>query len=323
MIRAISLVGLGCVAALACTVRATPEDGTGSSSGSTGVADGGEGAGVPTTGGAGGTGPQTGTGGATGTGDSTATAGSSTGAGGSTGGDTCGFICGSTGEETEGRVTPCDLFKQDCPEGEKCSAYAEGGGSSWNASKCVPVQGDGQPGEPCTAQDGGLSGLDDCAKEVMCWNVDEMNQGTCVELCAVNESDPTCSDEENFFCACGGECLLALCLPHCDPLIQDCAGDDVCISVYEYFSCALDVSGDEGQVFDPCEYANACDEGLMCVGSYGAEECDQEVIGCCLPFCDVTDPGLVCPGVGQMCLSVYEQGMATPGYEKVGLCQVP
>ena len=100
-------------------------------------------------------------------------------------------------------------------------------------------------------------------------------------------------------------------------------GDDLCIFTGEDFVCVLDASGDEGQVFDPCEFGNACDAGLLCRNSSVAAECDQNAGGCCLPFCDVTDPGLVCPGVGQVCMSLYEEGMAPPEFAKVGICEVP
>jgi len=321
-------MGLGCAAVLACVVGPAPEDETGGNS-STGVADSGASSDVLTTGGAGGTGAQTGmdmgdatdASDATGTDDTSGTSASSTGPGGPTGGDTCNFLCSSTGEDTEVAVTPCDVFAQDCPEGEKCSAYAEGGGSSWNATKCVPVGGDGQPGEPCMAQGGGVSGLDDCAKGIMCWDVDEMNQGTCVALCTGNESDPMCAD--GFFCPIFGDGVLNICLPTCDPLAQDCQGDDLCLPHNDTFICALDASGVEGQVFDPCEFANVCDAGLLCVHPSAADECDPNAGGCCIPFCNVSDPDVVCPGVGQACVSFYEPGMAPPEFAKVGTCMLP
>ena len=313
--RTIVILGLGYVAG--CAVRPAPEGSSGSSGGSTSAGEAGETSGVPTTGGAGGTSTSTGSG----TGGATGTTGS-TGPDLTTGGDTCDFVCESTGGDTGG-FAQCDLFKQDCPEGEKCSAYAEGGGSSWNATGCVPVGGDGQPGEPCTVQGGGTSGLDDCAKGVMCWGVDETDHGTCVALCTGTEAAPVCSDEENFKCATCDDCLLTLCLPACDPLSQDCAGGGLCMPVGDTFVCVFDASGDEGQVLDPCEFANTCDAGLLCLHSSAATECDDNSAGCCLPFCDVTDPNVVCPGVGQACVSLYEEGMAPPKYEKVGICMLP
>jgi len=334
MIRALVIIGVGFAAVLACAVRPTPEDETGGSSGGTGIADGGDdttGGGGTTTSASNSTDPTT-TGNTTppdstdgGSNPSTTTTDPT--AATTTGEETCGFSC----DTTTGPVTTeklCDVFKQDCPDGEKCSAYAEGGGSSWNATKCVPVQGDGQPGEPCTAQ-GGVNGLDDCAKGVMCWEVDEMNQGTCVALCTGSEAAPTCPDEDNFNCAVSGDGVLNLCFPACDPLIQDCAGDDLCLPLGYTFGCVLDASGAEtGKALDPCEFANACDKGLLCLQPSASGSCDANAGGCCMPFCDLADQAAAdagCKAVADdtSCVSLYEEGMAPPDFETVGICVVP
>ena len=109
----------------------------------------------------------------------------------------------------------------------------------------------------------------------------------------------------------------------CNPLGQECADGDVCIPNNDIFICAFDASGEEGQVFDPCEFVNACDVGLLCVNSSAATECDANAGGCCLPICDLSDPNVACPGVGQECLSLYGEGMAPPEYAKVGICVLP
>jgi len=281
---------------------------------------GGDTAGVPTTSGApGSTAPQPDTTEAT-TAPQTDT-GTSTGGSESTGfEETCGFICES---DTEDWTTfePCDVFLQDCPEGDKCAAYAEGGGGSWNATKCVPVTGDGQAGDPCMTDGGGISGLDDCAKGVMCWDVDENNQGICVGLCTGSEFAPVCP--EGFNCATSGEGVLNLCLPVCDALAQDCAGGDLCLSIGDTFACVLDYSGEEGQVFDPCEFANACDKGLLCLNSSAATECDPNAGGCCMPFCDLSKPEVVCPGDGTVCQSLYAEDQAPPDFKNIGICALP
>jgi len=234
--------------------------------------------------------------------------------------DTCGFICDP---ETEGPTTNgCDVYAQDCPEGEKCAPYNEGGGSDWNATKCVPVTGDGQPGDPCTAIGGGVSGLDDCAEGIYCWDVDRMGHGECIEMCSGDEAAPVCKDEKAI-CQVTADSILDLCIRTCDPLIQDCPGDGLCIPVGDTFVCAPDASPpDAGAVFDPCEFANACDKGLLCLNPSSADECDQDAGGCCMPFCDLTKPNM-CPGVGVMCISLYEKGMAPPEFEHVGTCAIP
>ena len=152
--------------------------------------------------------------------------------------------------------------------------------------------------------------------------LDEALQGTCTELCSGPPAEPVC-DDPDVSCSVSGDGVLSLCLLPCDPLQQDCAGgQDLCIPVGETFACIMDASGDEGQVFDPCEFANVCDQGLLCLASPSATECDQSASGCCLPFCDLADADLMCPGVGQSCLPFFEAGMAPPKLANVGICAI-
>ena len=217
----------------------------------------------------------------------------------------------------------CDVFGQDCPDGEKCAAYANDGGSSWNDTKCVPVNEDAAAvGDDCLAEGSGVSGLDNCEKGAMCWDTDAENKGYCVQLCTGSAEAPVC-EESGFICAVVNKGVLNLCLPGCDPLQQDCPmDDDLCIPADSGFLCVLDASGEEGQVNDPCMYANACDKGLYCIGAANAMECDQAADGCCQPFCDLTEANM-CEGSGQSCVPWYEDGTAPPGYENVGICAIP
>jgi hypothetical protein len=185
----------------------------------------------------------------------------------------------------------------------------------------VPVTGDGQPGDACIAPEGGVSGFDDCARGVICWDVDAMGHGTCVEMCSGSEAAPVCKGEDSV-CNLTSDGVLNLCLPSCDPLIQDCPGDDLCIPVDNTFVCVID-PGDNGQVFDACEFINACDKGLACLPPPAASECDPDVGGCCVPFCDLSQPNVMCPGVGQSCVPFFEEGMAPAKFENVGICAIP
>ena len=66
-----------------------------------------------------------------------------------------GFIYGNP---DTGGLEPfdCDIWAQDCPEGEKCSAWANDGGGAWNATRCVPVDDDpDQVGEACNVEGSG------------------------------------------------------------------------------------------------------------------------------------------------------------------------
>jgi hypothetical protein len=215
----------------------------------------------------------------------------------------------------------CDVFKQDCDPGQKCTAWAEGGGSAWNATKCVDVTGDGAPGEPCTTVGGGVSGIDDCAVGVMCWDVDAEGKGTCIKLCSGSPDAPVCP--QNSQCAFASDGVLNLCLPNCDPLVQDCPNDKLCIAANNDFTCVLDASGEMGAVNDPCEFANACDKGLACLNTAAASAaCQQASQGCCQPFCKF--PGSPCPNPDQQCLQWFPPRQEVPpGHENIGFCGIP
>lgn len=223
-------------------------------------------------------------------------------------------------------VGDCEPWSKICPEGQKCMPYADDGGSSWNSWGCFDLVPDpAGVDEPCMIFGSGVSGEDSCDDGLMCWDVDwETGMGTCLAMCTGSPEAPTCPVPDAS-CTITSDATLILCLPHCDPLAQDCAGGDLCLSHPsdpDSFTCILDASGEEGQVFDLCEYANACDPGLLCAQPKLAAECDPRALGCCLPFCDLSQPNS-CPGEGQLCLAWYEAGQAPPGYENVGLCGVP
>ncbi|HEY8377874.1 MAG TPA: ribulose phosphate epimerase [Nannocystis sp.] len=240
----------------------------------------------------------------------------------SSGTDGCqGFICQS---DQGGNMIECDVWTQDCEEGQKCMPYSGDGDYAWESTKCVPVmENPASVGDPCFVEGSGVSGIDNCEKGAMCWDV-VMGEGICVAQCIGSPDAPSCPPS-------GGSCLisndgvLTLCLPTCDPLLQDCDGDDLCIpnpQNFVEFLCVLDASGEEGQLYDPCEYINACDKGFFCANPMIALECDAGAIGCCMPFCDITEVG-VCTGQGQECLPWYEPGQAPPGYESLGYCSIP
>ena len=213
----------------------------------------------------------------------------------------------------------CNPWDPDCPEGTKCMAWANDGGSSWNALKCAPLDPDPVgPGEVCTSENG-VSGIDNCDAHSMCWDVDgETQEGVCVAFCTGTEQDSMC--DPGFDCVVPAEGVLILCLPNCDPLLQNCPGDNLCIPSGEQFICVLDGSGEAGLYGDPCEYSNACNPGLYCLNPEYVEGC--RAIGCCTPFCDTSRP-LMCPGATQECIRWYEEGMEPPGFEHVGICGIP
>jgi hypothetical protein len=224
----------------------------------------------------------------------------------------------------------CDLWQQDCPRGEKCMPWANDGGSSWNATRCSPIDEDPDaPGEPCTVEGIGTSGIDSCELGAMCWDVDEETlEGHCVAFCVGSPEEPMC-EAPSTMCTQSGDSVLILCLPTCDPLQQDCPAGDACYPVQDYWSCAPDASGEAGGYGDACEFINVCDPGYVCLDASAVppgEPCEGAT-GCCTAICNLDDPlgDAQCEGAagGQTCQPWYENGAAPPGYELVGVCALP
>ena len=238
-----------------------------------------------------------------------------------TGGTTMNFIIEPDGG---GADNQCDIWKQDCPEGEKCMPWANDGGGSWNATKCTPLDANpGQPGDDCIADGGGVSGVDNCAEGTMCWFLNAENAGTCIEMCTGSPDNQVCPNGK--ICDESNEGVIIICLETCDPLAQSCPEDQICFfdGVAE-FICDFDASGEEGQYGDPCAFINVCDYGLLCATQASVPGC-QSADGCCTPYCDLSQPNN-CPGKDMMqeCLPWYGEGQPTPpGQENIGLCAIP
>lgn len=214
----------------------------------------------------------------------------------------------------------CSILSQDCPPGQKCNAWANDGGGSWNATRCVPIAPDpGEPGDPCTVEGSGTSGIDTCELGAMCWDVDpKTNEGTCVAYCQGSESNPFCEDPDT---QCEGRDIL-ICLPLCCPIEQDCPEGQACYSIVDSFNCAPDASGDLGAFGDPCEFVNVCDPGLLCLAAESVPDCASS-IGCCTPFCQVGSSSCSELHPAMECVPWFEEGAAPPGFELTGACVVP
>ncbi|MCX4242612.1 ribulose phosphate epimerase [Paraliomyxa miuraensis] len=240
-----------------------------------------------------------------------------------TGTDTgCTFLCPP--EDTGGGF-PCDIFVQDCMENEKCMPWANDGGNVWNGTRCSPIADNpGQAGDECTVEGSGTSGIDSCDIGTMCWNVDpETNTGTCVAMCTGDAANPLCEDPGTT-CVNVNDGAIVLCLPQCDPLLQDCAAGEACYGINDVFTCVPDASGESGIYGDPCEFINVCDPGLFCANAETVPGCTGSV-GCCSEFCDLEDPAGndQCSGVagGQECVPWTQD--PDPGLEAVGACVIP
>jgi len=197
--------------------------------------------------------------------------------------------------------------------------WANDGGASLNSTKCVPVVANPDlPGETCTAEDYGLSGVDTCDFGAVCVNVDyETGEGYCVSQCVGPYECPA----PGFHCQVVSSGVENFCFPACDPVLQDCAEGLSCRpSLQGDFVCLWYWSGDGGGYGASCEYPNQCDPGLYCMNSEYIEGC--QAAGCCTPWCDTTKPN-TCPGATQECIPWYEEGMGPPGFENVGICGIP
>jgi hypothetical protein len=233
---------------------------------------------------------------------------------------TCGeFVC----ERDMLKELECDVFAQDCPDGEKCVPVSTDGGGDWNAARCVPVTGTDLPGDACTSVSV-ADGLDSCVKGALCWGVDMDGHGTCVAQCLGIPDTLTCPNDGICTLADGDPFVLALCFPHCDPLLQDCKSGSACYPINDDFSCALDASGDTGQANAPCEFINVCKPGLLCAGpEFVGTGCPMGSTGCCTPFCEF--PAGACPNPDQQCVQWFDPAMLSEGDPRldIGFCGVP
>jgi hypothetical protein len=225
-----------------------------------------------------------------------------------------GIFVPDIGEE----VTPaCDPFAQDCPSGEKCVPWASSG-DTWDANKCVPVTGDGQPGDTCSSG-GATAGTDSCAEDSICWDVKDVDGeliGVCTEFCSGSANDPICGPQTS--CVIANEGSITLCIATCDPLLQDCAEGLGCFWANEDFNCVF--TTDEIPTGEPCGYINDCAPGNLCADASALPSCGGSA--CCAPYCDLLAPK--CGGLAQTeCVTFFEEGLAPPGYEDVGICLLP
>ncbi len=220
-----------------------------------------------------------------------------------------------------GIAVECDVWTDDCPDGQKCMPWANDGGSSWNATRCSPIDASpGQPGDACTVEGSGVSGVDTCDSRSMCYYVDpDTSEGICIGFCDGSPQAPTC--DANFICTIVNDGVLTLCRPECDPLLQNCDGTAACLPANgsDGFTCIIDASGEGGGFGDPCEFINACDPGLFCANAEVVPDCGGT--GCCSSFCDMSEPD--CPDASQECVAWFEEGATPPGLEDVGACAIP
>ncbi len=299
----------------------------GTSAGSEGEGMSSSGSGATSTTGATSTGAMTSSGQATGT---TGATGSSSSEGGTE---------SSTGSSTGG-VEPgeCDTSLEGCNEGFKCNVFAtEGNQNALGNLGCFPLDPDAkQVDEPCQVGEDPWDGIDDCVEGAVCWNADEDGNGTCLSLCPLMGDDYSCYYENSGTCNVCQECAVGLCIPICNPLLDDCADGQLCVpNNQEGFGCVLDAGDGQSPAGTPCDFVNACDAGTQCLSAdlYPAPSCEGQS-GCCVPMCDwsefdadldgvadMGDPASACELPGTECSPWYENPQqAPPDLAGVGAC---
>jgi hypothetical protein len=215
-----------------------------------------------------------------------------------------------------GAASECDPFLQDCPDGEKCVPYGSTGGN-WDANKCVAVMGDGSPGDTCT-YGGVVEATDSCGAGSHCWDVmdvDGMLQGVCTQFCGGTADNPQCPPQTS--CLIANDGSITLCIQTCDPLLQDCGSGLACFWANGNFNCIFTTQ--DIPLGEPCGFINDCSAGTGCLTAEVMPNCNGSA--CCGSFCDLSDP--TCPQGGTQCTAFFEEGMAPPGYEDVGVCIIP
>jgi hypothetical protein len=231
-------------------------------------------------------------------------------------GDSSGFPDPTSSDDLNIR---CDLWAQDCMDGQKCMPSEDRRSMVWGRTDCFDLAANpGAPGDPCFVEGDQWSGVDDCELGAMCWNTNpETNAGTCAGFCMGSEANSICGDGESCFIAYDGH--LILCLPTCDPLDPVCAPGLACVKSDGYpepdpFACIP-----ESLVMDRTAYADACDDivgcgsGLVCVDAEHVPGCDTEK--CCSLLCDPL-AGNGCPELarGQLCVPFEEPELGHCGF---------
>lgn len=240
--------------------------------------------------------------------------------------DDCGGCCGGFygGCPADvGNVFECNVLAQNCGDGEKCMPWSNDGGPAWNATRCSPLAADPVPlGGACMVEGSAVSGVDECDVGLMCWEVDENNLGYCEDFCTGDQSSPVCESPDDV-CYRNNDGAIALCIPGCDPVLQDCADSHGCWEAGDEWACQLDVTGGTALPGATCAFSPDCNPGLVCLSAEFVSDCASEV-GCCTSVCDLTaaDPDSVCTAVDQTatCEPWYVPGFAPAGLDHVGVC---
>jgi hypothetical protein len=118
-----------------------------------------------------------------------------------------------------------------------------------------------------------------------------------------------------------GNGAISLCIPGCDPILQDCGAGQACYWANNGFSCAT--ATQNIPIGQPCGFINDCDIGLMCMPAEVLPAC--EGASCCAAFCQLELGDGPCDAAvpGTACVPFFLDDTAPPEYEHVGICVLP
>jgi hypothetical protein len=198
----------------------------------------------------------------------------------------------------------CDMFAQDCPQGEKCVPYQQG--DTWDCNICADVLGDHVAGEACSFDS--MAGTDDCDATSWCFGSEE--EGTCHAFCTGTADNPECAP--GLQCMITNAYAISICVSPCDPVVQNCEQGAGCYWAGAIFGCTF-TAPSNGSIGEPCDYFNSCAPGLHCTED-----------SLCSPFCELGLGDAPCDALpGTTCVPFFLEGEAPQGYEHVGLCVSP
>ncbi len=218
-------------------------------------------------------------------------------------------------------VFECSLIEQDCAAERKCMPWANDGGVAWNATRCSCIAAAPRSiGEKCLVAGDAARGLDDCERGGMCWGVEpESGTGTCVRVCGGGTTGADalseCASAET--CRVLNEGALAVCVPRCDPFASTCPQGQACLpSEFETQWSCVPLIPDLPRVGAPCEYANVCSPGSLCVET---TEC-LAAASCCTESCSEDGRIGTCPIPDRPCQPWHAPGRGPDGEHGVGSC---
>ena len=207
----------------------------------------------------------------------------------------------------------CSTWAENCPAGEKCVPRGEFD----RRVDCQPLALPAAAiGEPCSGPLDGSDVEDTCVQGAGCWGHDPVtNETVCVAHCTGTATETGCAPGTS--CMISGEGRVAVCLPSCDPLVQDCGLDSKCVLGVEDFVCVRDEVNSK-PAFGKCDDATMCDPGLACFTQAQLPGCGSQF--CCTPYCDLGAPDCE-PDL--TCIPLFNEGEAPPDAADVGVCAAP